>query len=320
MYHPTTRVLTVLELLQAHDRLTGVDLAERLEMSPRTVRRYITMLQDLGLPIEGERGRYGAYRLRPGFKLPPLMFTEDEALALTLGLLAARRLGLVVEASSVAGALAKVERVMPVALRARVQAVQATLVLEDVARDVSPSGEVVVTLASAALERRRVILEYQAWDGTATSRSLDPYGLVYRSGRWYVVGHCYLRHGLRVFRLDRVLSATICDETFEQPPLIDSLAVVERSIASTPGRWPVEVLLKTSMEDARCKVPAAMAALEEMPDGIVLRCHVQDLTWFAQLIASLGCSFVVRQPQELRVELRKVAQQILESVEVADED
>src|SRR2546427_12586177 len=93
MYHPTTRVLTVLELLQSHRQISGPKLAERLEVDIRSVRRYITMLQDLGIPIETERGRYGTYRLRPGFKLPPLMFTEDEALALTLGLLAPRGRG-----------------------------------------------------------------------------------------------------------------------------------------------------------------------------------------------------------------------------------
>ncbi len=87
MYHPTTRVLTVLELLQSRQQLSGAELASRLEVDRRTVRRYVTMLQDLGIPVEGERGRHGGYRLRPGFKLPPLMFTEDEALALTLGLL-----------------------------------------------------------------------------------------------------------------------------------------------------------------------------------------------------------------------------------------
>ena len=93
MYHPTIRVLTVLELLQARGRLTGPELAERLEVDLRTVRRYVTMLQDLGIPVEAERGRHGGYRLRPGFRLPPLLFTDDEALAIMLGLLAARRLG-----------------------------------------------------------------------------------------------------------------------------------------------------------------------------------------------------------------------------------
>src|SRR5919205_2603078 len=113
MYHPTTRVLTVLELLQAHERMSGPELARRLEVDVRTIRHYITLLQDLGIPIESERGRYGAYRLRPGFKLPPLMFTEDEAVAPTLGLLAVRRLGLAAVAPPVDGAPAQVHRLNP---------------------------------------------------------------------------------------------------------------------------------------------------------------------------------------------------------------
>ncbi|MDQ3327603.1 MAG: HTH domain-containing protein, partial [Chloroflexota bacterium] len=111
MYHPTARVLAVLELLQSHGRMTGAELARRLEVHVRTARRYVETLQDLGIPVEAERGRYGAYRLRPGYKLPPLMFSEDEVLALTLGLLAARKLGLAAAAPAVEGTLAKVERV-----------------------------------------------------------------------------------------------------------------------------------------------------------------------------------------------------------------
>ena len=129
MYHPTTRVLTVLELLQTRPQLTSQELAERLEVSPRTVRRYISMLQDLGIPVEAERGRHGAYRLAPGFKLPPLMLNNDEALALVLGLRMTRRLNLPVDVATVEGALAKLERVMPLALRERVQAVQEALVV-----------------------------------------------------------------------------------------------------------------------------------------------------------------------------------------------
>src|SRR5437764_9842270 len=111
MYFPTTRVLTVLELLQSHHQLSGPELAARLEVDVRTVRRYITMLQDLGIPVEAGRGRYGSYRLRPGFKLPPMMFTDDEALALTLGLLAVRQMGLASAAPAVEGGLAKIARV-----------------------------------------------------------------------------------------------------------------------------------------------------------------------------------------------------------------
>src|SRR5580765_3422618 len=104
MYHPTTRVLTVLELLQSRSRMSGAELAQRRELDPRTARRYVTMVQDLGVPVESETGRYGGYRLRPGFKLPPMMFTEEEALALSLGLLVARRLGLAEAAPAVEGA------------------------------------------------------------------------------------------------------------------------------------------------------------------------------------------------------------------------
>src|SRR5262245_48115208 len=117
MYSPTTRVLTVLELLQSRERVTGAEIAERLEVHIRTVRRYIAMLEELGIPIEAERGRYGAYRLLPGYKLPPLMFTPEEALATMLGLLAVRRLGLAATAPGVEGAIAKWERVLPLPLR-----------------------------------------------------------------------------------------------------------------------------------------------------------------------------------------------------------
>src|SRR6266853_4217239 len=170
MYFPTTRVLTILELLQSRQHLSGPELAERLEVNTRTVRRYITMLQDLGIPVEAERGRHGSYRLRPGFKLPPLMFTEDEALALTLGLLAARRLGLTAAAPAVEGALAKIERVLPLALREQVQAVQETLTLDLTHSGPTPRTNLVVTLCVAAQQCRRVWLHYSSWQSETTEQ------------------------------------------------------------------------------------------------------------------------------------------------------
>src|SRR6266516_2597658 len=156
MYFPATRVLTVLELLQSRQRISGPELATRLEVDTRTVRRYIMMLQDLGVPVEAERGRYGSYRLRPGFKLPPLMFTDDEALALTLGLLAARKMGLAVAAPAVEGALAKVERVLPATLRQRVQALQETLIFDVVPSSAAIRSEIVSTLSTAAQQQHSV--------------------------------------------------------------------------------------------------------------------------------------------------------------------
>ena len=155
MYHPTTRVLTVLEMLQSHRQLSGPELAERLEVNIRTVRRYIMMLQDLGIPVEAERGRYGSYCLRPGFRLPPLMFTEDEALALTLGLLAARRLGLMDATLPVEGALAKIERVLPLAVRERVQALLG-IVGSPIAAAVAPlTAEATANTPTPMRNRRR---------------------------------------------------------------------------------------------------------------------------------------------------------------------
>jgi len=127
MDHPTTRVLAVLELLQAHGRMSGAELARRLRVDPRTVRRYIALLEEMGIPITAERGRHGAYLLVAGFKLPPMMFTDDEALALSVGLLAARGLGLGEAGPAVSSAQAKLERVMPTNLKRRVRAVDETV-------------------------------------------------------------------------------------------------------------------------------------------------------------------------------------------------
>src|SRR5215210_2284116 len=170
VYHPTTRVLAVLELLQAHQRLSGPDLAARLEVDLRTVRRYVTMLQDLGIPVETERGRYGGYRLRPGFRLPPLVFSDDEALALTLGLLSARRLGLVTNAATVEGALAKLDRALPPDVRARVSAVQETLTIDQARGQAFPATTTVMALATAVQEARRVLMRYESAKGELTER------------------------------------------------------------------------------------------------------------------------------------------------------
>ena len=158
MYHPTTRVLTVLELLQAHGRMSGPELAARLEVDVRSVRRYVTMLQDLGIPVEGERGRYGAYRLRPGYKLPPLMFDEDEALALTVGLLAVRGSHTSPAAAGAESALCKIERVMPAGLRERVRAMEEAVVVGERYEGAWPAGGIVGTLSEAARrEQRRAV-------------------------------------------------------------------------------------------------------------------------------------------------------------------
>jgi predicted DNA-binding transcriptional regulator YafY len=318
MYHPTTRVLTVLELLQAHRQMSGPKLAERLEVDVRSVRRYIMMLQDLGIPIEAERGRYGTYRLLRGFKLPPLMFTEDEALALTLGLLAARRLGMAMAAPAVEGALAKIERVLPEALRERVQTLQETLILDSIASERSrsaPDSAVVLTFSTATQQEKRVWMRYHSSQAEETERAVDPYGLIFHTGLWYTVGYCHLRQDLRVFRLDRVLQVEPLEETFTRPPDFNSMDHFRRSIASMPGTWKVEVLLEMTLEEAERRVSPTLAMLEQAAGGVVLSCYAQELDWIAYFLVDLRCPLIVREPPELREALRALAAEITQLAE-----
>jgi predicted DNA-binding transcriptional regulator YafY len=313
MYHPTTRVLTVLELLQAHRQMSGPRLAERLEVDVRSVRRYITMLQDLGIPIESERGRYGNYRLMRGFKLPPLMLTEDEAMALTLGLLVAKRLGLTIAAPAVEGALAKIDRVLPESLRQRVQALQETLVLDSLTTDTyrsSPESSVVLTTSIATQQERRLWIRYQSGQAAETERAIDPYGLIFHAGLWYTVAYCHLREDLRTFRLDRVLEAQLLDETFRRPDHFNSLDHLRRSIAGMPGTWKMEVLLEMPMEEAERQIPPTMAMLDQEPEGVVMSCYTQDLDWMAHFLVNLRCPLVIREPMELHGAMRKLARQV----------
>lgn len=310
---PTTRLLSMMELLQARGRIGVPELAKRLEVGERTVRRYAAMLREMGVPVKAEIGRYGGYSLRPGRRLPPMMFTEEEALGLALGLLAARSLGLSGVAPAVEGALAKLERVMPGPLSDRVRALQETVSIA-VARPATgapASSEALLTLAAAVGEGRRVWLRYRSeWSGE-TERVVDPYGVVHREGYWYAVGYDHLRGSLRLFRVDRILEAEILDDTFARPAGLESPEALMNAAANTPGsEWSVEVLLEMAVECARRQLPAMGLALEQAEEGTLLRCRTWDLGWVARLLAGLDCRFIVRRPAELRGALERRAGEI----------
>ncbi|MBU8898725.1 transcriptional regulator [Corallococcus sp. H22C18031201] len=300
MSRPTTRVLTVLELLQTHGRMSGAELARRLEVDRRTVRRYVAALEALGIPLTAERGRDGAYLLAAGFKLPPMMFTDDEAMALAVGLLAARGLGLAEAAPAVASAQAKLERVMPAPLKRRVRAVDETVRLDLSRSPETPRDNAALTALSAAAQaRQRVRLSYASAEHEETERDFDPYGLAYRGGRWYVVGHCHLRREPRSFRLDRVRSVRSLDVAFERPPDFDALTQLTVSVAMLPRAHAVEVLLQTDLEAARREVFPGLGVLERAEAGVVLRGQTDDLRWFARELARLPFDFQVRHPTAL---------------------
>jgi len=316
MYHPTTRLLTILELLQAHGALSGVDLAARLEVDVRTIRRYITMLQDMAIPIEAERGRHGCYRLRPGYKLPPLMFSTEEALAITLGLLVTKRLGLGINAVSIEGALAKLGRVLPAEANQAVQALTEVLVVETPLPDKAPTSPVLNTLSLAVQRQAQVWLHYQALQGRTTNadvtaRMVDPYGVLYRNGYWYMAGYCHLRQGLRAFRLDRVLAVQLLPSTFVRLAEFDILTFIEESIARTPGVWQVDVLLHTTLADAQRMIPRIMGKPQPGEQGITLRAYVQDLDWFVHFLAQLDCPVQILAPPDAHIALQRLAAKVV---------
>jgi predicted DNA-binding transcriptional regulator YafY len=307
MYSPTTRLLTVLELLQSHRQMSGVEIARRLGVDGRTVRRYIVMLQDMGIPVEGERGPYGAYQLRRGYKLPPLMFTDAEAIALTLGLLAMRELQFPVDLAAVEGALAKTERVMPEKLLQQSRALQEAITFNFLPTPAPLNSDFLAPLSLAVLQRQPVFLRYRSWRGDETQRRFDPYGIVFNEGYWYTAGYCHLRQDLRTFRLDRMVALDSIEGSFERPVDFDVLGQVLASLATMPGAYPVEVLMQTSIENARRVIPPATGTLEEVQDGVILRRSATQLEWIASFLLSLDFPVRVLQPPELRAILLAIA-------------
>jgi predicted DNA-binding transcriptional regulator YafY len=220
-----------------------------------------------------------------------------------------------------------VERVLPLALRERVQAVRQTVVLDVGNADVRvseaiaptmPAARNVLLLSSAAQQRHRVQLRYQAKnvaDGSTTDRTVDPYGLAYRDGRWYLVGYCHLRGAIRIFRLDRIVQIQPSEERFTRPEGFDSLVYAIQAFAAIPDRWLVEVLLETTLEQVYRSVPPQFATLEETREGVILRAYDRDLDHTARFLVGLGCPMHVRHPPELSGALRRLAEGILRAIE-----
>lgn len=309
VYQPTSRVLTVLELLQTHGQMTARALASRLEVDPRTVRRYVTTLQDMGIPIESEPGRYGGYALHPGYKLPPLMFSNDEVLVLTLGLQMARQAGLMDAGTAVESALAKIGRVLPEALRDQLQALQASMQLGTAQAAPGVDAQTVTLLSMASQQCRQVRLAYAAGTGS-TTRTFDPYSVIHHDNHWYAVGYCHLRDALRTFRLDRVESVSLLNTPFVPPAGFDALNYMLASFEAIPDRWNIDVLLEMPLEAARQKMPRPLATIVQEGERVRLRASMPDLDEMARLLLTLGCPLTVVEPQELRDAFLRLANAI----------
>jgi len=299
------RVLALLEALQDRASATGPELAERLGVDVRTLRRDVASLRALGIPVEGERGRGGSYRLRPGYRVPPLMFTAGEAAVVALGLMAARRLGLETD-----GALAKVRRALPDRVRLPVESLEHTLGFTGSVDAAPPEGETLLALADAARRGRRVSARYEDSGGVESERELSPYGVVAHSGRWYVPAFDHSRAELRTLRADRVSSVRVGGRGEPLDPGFDAVEFVSRMLARVPWAHEVEVVLHTDLESAARRFPPTLAELAPHGDGVLLRLRAESLDWAAGLLAAAGCSFEVLRPGELRAHLAALASRL----------
>ncbi len=312
MTRPTARVLALLELLQGAGRRNVSDLATRLGVDERTVRRYVEHLTDLGIPVQTRRGRYGGYQLARGYKLPPLMLTDDEAVAIALGLTAGRRLGLLTtEVVAADSAMAKLHRVLPTTLANRLASLLSMAEFTAPSRPGVASGAaVLLELADAAQQRHSVTIEYTAWDRRTSRRTLNAYGLVFHSGRWYVTGHDHTRGAVRTFRLDRIARVEQTEATYDVPADFDSAGRVLAGIAAVDWGHEVVVELETTLDQARSRLPPGVGTLTALPDGVRLTTQAQRLDGMAQMLAGLGWSFTIVRPDALRTEVAALADRL----------
>ncbi|MET7680549.1 WYL domain-containing protein [Streptomyces sp. NPDC005423] len=328
----TSRVLALLEILQGGGLRTVPDLAARLDVDERTVRRYVGHLLDLGVPVDSVRGRYGGYRLAPGYRMPPLMLTDEEALAVLLGLLAGRRAGLVTSSAAASeSAAAKVRRVLPVALRGRLEALLETAGFTGRSRPAgAPAADVLLELAGAARHRRPVALTYTDRTGHRGERTLLPYGLVEHSGRWYLTAAAPDGdEEVRVFRVDRVTAVTTRPGTFAVPRDFDPVATVLDRLARTPWTHDVSLRVRAGVQDIRDHFPADIATLSPVAgegtpdtpheperaggDWVRVRIRAERLDWIPPLLAALDRPFVIEGPEALRDLVRALARRLDES-------
>jgi predicted DNA-binding transcriptional regulator YafY len=315
MYSSTSRVLAVLDLLQTHGPMHAEDLCARLEVDVRTVRRYVLILRERGVPIERRRGRHGGYSLAPGYRAP-LALTKDEALALAYGLLSLEPQARSGTDGDGKRALRKVVRALPAMTRELIQGMDgvvtfATPVLGGAALAVPAHLE---TAVRAIRARSQLGIRHRRHDGAETERTVDPYQVVHRYGRWYLVGYCHLRSDLRIFRLDHISSASTLAATFTPPP-VDALAVVERSLAQVPWRWEFQVIARLAPELVSQRLAPTLAMCHPHVRGTLLHGFANNLAPLAYALAGLDCPIEIIEPPELRAAMLELASRIRANVE-----
>jgi predicted DNA-binding transcriptional regulator YafY len=311
MQTTSSRLLDLLSLLQARREWAGGELAERLEVSRRTIRRDVDRLRALGYPVESLTGRTGGYRLRAGTAMPPLLLDEDEAIAIAVGLRTAARASVTgIEETSIR-ALVKLEQVLPAHLRRRVAALgSATIAAPAGGPTVDPQH--LTTLAAACRDSECVRFGYRSREDVATRREVEPHSLVNLGRRWYLVGWDRRRDGWRTFRVDRITGPAAGGPRFapRRLPAPDAAAFVRERIRAGSG-YEARVTVHASADELAARLPYVAGALEPIDAH---RCEYRtsdyDLEWLALRIAMLGVDVEVHHPPELVAQLKALAERL----------
>jgi predicted DNA-binding transcriptional regulator YafY len=312
MTETSSRLLELLSLLQARRDWPGRELAGRLEVSARTVRRDVERLRRLGYPVESLTGPGGGYRLRAGSAMPPLLLDDDEAIAIAVGLRTAARASVTGIEETAVRALVKLEQVLPAHLRRRVGALgSATLTLPVSGPTVDPQALTVI--AAACRDSERLRFRYRRRDGTESRRDVEPHSVVNHGRRWYLVAWDRGREDWRSFRIDRLETPASTGTRFAPRtlPAKDAAVYVERSISAAPSRYEARVTLRAPAEEARRTIPSHWGSIEPIDERTSeYRTGDDDVRWLALRIAMLGVDFEVHEPPELREEVRGLASRL----------
>lgn len=302
MTSPAARLITLIMLLQREPNQKASQLAGKLGVSVRTLHRYFAMLDEMGIPIYSERGPQGGFSLVRGYRMPPLMFTPDEAVAVSLGTSLVEEMWGRLYREPAQGALAKLENVLPDEQRSQVAWARRSLVVAGMRRARLENVEgYLETLRRAVREQRQVSMEYRGSnDQDGVLRCVDPYALLFRGGWWYMVGHCHLRDAVRLFRIDRIQELALLRETFKLPGDFDVHAYLGSSFASH-SQVRMRMRFKPEAKPIALRNLSIWETVEDQPDGSAIVTMISpDQMWAASTALGFGSLAVVLEPEEVR--------------------
>ncbi len=300
---PTSRILRLLSLLQTHRLWSGTELADRLEVSPRTLRRDIDRIRELGYPVKAARGIAGGYQLGAGATLPPLLLDDDEATAIAVGLRTATGVAVAGVEEASLRALAKLEPLLPAHLRRRVHALKAFTEPVTYARPATIDPETLITIAQACRDDERLQFEYRRRDGETATRAVEPHRLVSVGQRWYLVAWDVHRQAWRTFRVDRLTAPATSGARFVPKPLPapDAATFVRESLGAMPVRHEAHVTVRSPAETVRERVRGFGTLSVEPLDAqtCALRMAGDSIAWLGVSVMLLEADCTVHSPPEL---------------------